>query len=145
MNPTLCFGLAVLLTLPLAALVCRYRITRGRMVPVKLLLGTSFCAALLSFVISCGLLELAGCGWRHGYTLSDQTKAIVAGNNAFALDLYGQLNTTNGNLFFSPFSISSCLAMTYAGARGNTDKQMAQVLHFGTNEVHSAFGELDSS
>jgi serine protease inhibitor len=59
------------------------------------------------------------------------------------LDLYGRLKSTNGNLFFSPFSISGCLAMTYAGARGNTEMQMAQALHFGTNQVQSAFGELD--
>jgi len=75
---------------------------------------------------------------------SDQLQTLVDGNTAFALDLYGQLAATPGNLFFSPYSISTCLAMLYAGARGNTEKQMAQVLEFGANQQHfsSSFGEL---
>jgi serpin B len=75
---------------------------------------------------------------------SAQTQSLVVGNTAFALDLYGQLKTGSGNLFFSPYSISTCLAMTYAGARTGTEKQMGQVLHFEKNQkqLHSAFGEL---
>ena len=73
-----------------------------------------------------------------------QTKALVDGNTAFACDLYAQLRNSPGNLFFSPYSVSTALAMTYAGARGNTETQMAHVLHFGTDQarLHSAFGEL---
>jgi serpin B len=56
--------------------------------------------------------------------------ALVQGNNTFALDLYSHLHTKEGNLFFSPYSISTALAMTYAGARGQTAAQMAKVLHF---------------
>ena len=41
---------------------------------------------------------------------------VVRGNNQFALDLYGQAARQTGNLFFSPYSISTALAMTYAGA-----------------------------
>ncbi len=51
-------------------------------------------------------------------TPAAETK-VVAGNIALALDLYKQLNSGDGNLFFSPYSISDLLfAMTYAGARG---------------------------
>jgi len=39
-----------------------------------------------------------------------------------------------GNLFFSPYSISTALAMTYAGARGDTEKQMSKVFHFDTDQ-----------
>jgi serpin B len=72
--------------------------------------------------------------------------AVVEGNTAFALDLYQELKDTKGNLFFSPYSISTALAMTYAGARENTAKQMADVLHFpsGQKEVHPAFGQLET-
>ena len=73
-----------------------------------------------------------------------QPQSLVEGNTAFALDLYGQLKTAQGNLFFSPYSISTALAMTYAGARSDTAKQMAQVLHFTQDQgqLPFAFGEL---
>jgi serine protease inhibitor len=56
--------------------------------------------------------------------------AITAGNNAFAVDLYGKLRAQHGNLFFSPASISTAFGMAYAGARGQTATQMATVFHF---------------
>ncbi len=68
----------------------------------------------------------------------------TTGTSAFAFDLYGRLSQTPGNLFFSPYSISTCLAMTYQGARGRTAVQMAKVLHLGANpaDVAAAFGEI---
>ena len=54
---------------------------------------------------------------------------LVRGNNAFAFDLYHALSGGEGNLFYSPFSISQALAMTSAGARGETLRQMADTLH----------------
>ncbi len=54
---------------------------------------------------------------------------LAAGQNRFATDLYQRLRDTPGNLFFSPYSLATALTMTYAGARGNTQAQMAQVLH----------------
>ena len=70
---------------------------------------------------------------------------VVKGNSAFAVQLYHELGAKEGNLFFSPYSISSALGMTYAGARGNTAKEMAEVLHFGLDqrELHSAFKNLN--
>ena len=73
-------------------------------------------------------------------------EALVAGNNAFALDLYQQLTQEkDGNIFYSPFSVSLALAMTYAGARGETERQMAQTLHFNLpqDRLHPAFNSLD--
>ncbi len=59
----------------------------------------------------------------------DARTAANAGN-AFAVDLYSRLRTASqGNLFFSPYSIHSALAMTYAGARGETAAEMARSLH----------------
>ncbi len=54
---------------------------------------------------------------------------IVEGGNQLALDLYQQLRSEEGNLFFSPSSISTALAMTYTGAAGETEAEMARVLH----------------
>jgi serpin B len=73
-----------------------------------------------------------------------EISTLVDGNNAFALELYQSLRSKNGNLILSPFSISLALAMTYSGARGETESQMAEVLHFGSQaETHPAFNALD--
>ncbi|MFH1023404.1 MAG: sigma-70 family RNA polymerase sigma factor [Planctomycetota bacterium] len=55
-------------------------------------------------------------------------KALAAGNNRFAGELYGKLKTEKGNLFFSPFSLRTALAMTHAGARGTTAEEMRKTL-----------------
>lgn len=75
---------------------------------------------------------------------SASSQSVVDGNTAFALDLYRELKSAPGNLFFSPYSISTCLAMTYAGARSETEKQMSRVLHLDHDQpkVHAAFAEL---
>lgn len=72
---------------------------------------------------------------------------LVAGNSAFAFDLYQAIRNEPGNLFYSPYSISAALAMTYAGARGETERQMAQVLHFALEQarLHPAFNALDQA
>jgi hypothetical protein len=62
--------------------------------------------------------------------ISPDTRAVVAANTSFALNLYSRLKTADGNLFFSPYSISTALAMTYGGARGQTARQMADTLGF---------------
>lgn len=70
---------------------------------------------------------------------------LAAGNNAFALDLYQAVKGESENVFFSPYSISLALAMTYAGANGETEQQMADALHFTLPEdrLHPAFNALD--
>jgi serpin B len=70
--------------------------------------------------------------------------ALVKDNTAFALDLYGKLREREGNLFLSPYSISTALGMTYAGARGETAEQMAKKLHFTLepDRLHPAFAAL---
>lgn len=58
------------------------------------------------------------------------TDELVHGNDAFAVELYKRLSTEEGNLFFSPESISTALGMVYAGARGDTASEIAKALHF---------------
>ncbi len=63
--------------------------------------------------------------------------------NQFAYDVYEHMQTETGNLFYSPLSIATALAMTYAGAGGQTAAEMEQVLHFGTEPgIHSSFRDL---
>lgn len=71
--------------------------------------------------------------------------ALVTGDNAFAADLYAQISGDDSkNLFFSPNSISVALAMTYAGANGDTATQMADVMHYTLPQatLHAGFDKL---
>jgi serpin B len=61
--------------------------------------------------------------------------------NSFAIDVYRQLAAERGNIFFSPYSILSALAMTYAGASGDTAAEMASTLHF-SGSIHSSMNSL---
>jgi len=72
-------------------------------------------------------------------------ETLVEGNSTFAFDLWQALREEDGNLFYSPHSISLALAMTYAGARDETAQQMADTLHFTLpqNRLHPAFNALD--
>lgn len=76
---------------------------------------------------------------------SADVSLLAAGNTAFAMDMYKQLTGAAGNVFFSPYSISLALAMTWGGARTQTEQDMASVLHFPLPqaELHPAFNALD--
>jgi len=71
---------------------------------------------------------------------------LIEGNSAFAFKLYQALREEEGNLFYSPHSISVALAMTYAGARNQTAEQMADTLQFLLEQerLHPAFNWLDA-
>src|SRR5437879_4052180 len=75
---------------------------------------------------------------------ANSSQPLVQGNTEFALDLYARLAQDKGNLFFSPYSLSSALAMTYDGARGNTAAEMQKVLHFpfSPHDLNPAFAGL---
>jgi len=69
---------------------------------------------------------------------------LAADNAAFATDLHRHLaDAEGGNQFVSPYSISVALAMTYAGARGETREQMAETLNYALGEdLHPAFDDM---
>jgi serpin B len=114
---------------------------------------------LLCLVAICLISSLAGCTQpvageelksdkqRENSPDVSQTEieSLVIGNSAFAFNLYQKLIDTDQNLFYSPYSISLALAMTYAGARGETAQEMADTLHFylSQEKLHPAFNWLD--
>ncbi|XP_027655045.2 uncharacterized protein LOC130145939 [Falco biarmicus] len=74
-------------------------------------------------------------------------ESLSVSTNSFTLDLYRKLNETSKgqNIFFSPWSIATALAMVYLGAKGDTATQMAEVLHFnltaeGSSEARPSLG-----
>lgn len=108
------------------------------------------CAQILSFAVA---LAAGGCNQsgadspRDARVVQQLTPAltpVIDGNNEFAWDLYRAAAAAPGNLFFSPFSISAALGMTYAGAAGSTADQMRSTLAIQTSdaEFHTQFGAL---
>jgi serpin B len=103
------------------------------------------CRTILAWMTA---LLVSGCAaGQPAETTSERKEAspVADGNNQFALQLYQALRGTEGNLFFSPYSISTALAMAYAGARGETQQQMAQVLHLPAmtqEQLAQAFGAI---
>ena len=67
------------------------------------------------------LLLLAGCVF---------ARDVIEANNRFAINLYSQYKSEEGNIFFSPFSISTAMAMVYEGAEGKTAKEIKSVFGF---------------
>ncbi len=97
-------------------------------------------ASIISFLI---LLATAACSCMG--VEESNSNAVIQGNNKFALDLYQELQNRQGNLFLSPYSISTALAMTCAGARGQTEEQMAKTLCFPSisrNQFNEEFGDI---
>jgi serpin B len=91
------------------------------------------------------LLNIASV-YRLDLVCAQETNSVVEANNQFAIDLYAKYKSENGNIFFSPYSISSALALTYEGARGKTADEMQAVLHLSKDEAQrrAAFFETYS-
>jgi serpin B len=69
---------------------------------------------------------------------------LVDGNTEFAFALYGRVRQPSSNLIFSPYSITSAMAMAWAGAKGKTAQEIATVFHFGDpTTTQAAMNALD--
>jgi serpin B len=78
---------------------------------------------------------------------AEDTKAVAAGTNQFAVDVYGAIASTKGDLFFSPASIAAAFGMTLGGAREATAEQLTKALHLALppERAHPALGALLAS
>lgn len=85
-----------------------------------------FLPAILIAAIS--ILPAGGWSGPDDSAGGDSLRAVVEGGNRFAFELYGRLSRNEGNLFFSPMSIDTALAMTYPGAAGSTASQISRTL-----------------
>lgn len=74
----------------------------------------------------------------------DGVKKVAEANNKFTFDFYSKFSDRGGNIFFSPFSISSALAMTHEGAKGKTAEEMESVFYFpqSNSERRPAFARI---
>jgi serpin B len=79
-----------------------------------------------------------------GEDFLDLGRAVSGAANAFTADLYKALRRSEGSLLLSPFSVWTCLAMAFAGARGNTAAQMTDVLGLPAEypDVHETIGKV---
>uniref|UniRef100_A0A8C4ZJ93 Serpin peptidase inhibitor, clade B (ovalbumin), member 1 n=1 Tax=Gadus morhua TaxID=8049 RepID=A0A8C4ZJ93_GADMO len=70
---------------------------------------------------------------------------LGSSNSIFALDIFRTLSQASpkGNVFLSPLSISSALAMVYLGAKGDTASQMQKTLSFSSEDIHTDFQTLN--
>ena len=71
-------------------------------------------------------------------------KSAAESVNAFAFDMYAELANSEGNLFISPYSISSAMAMLYAGTSGEAEHEFRGVMHY-PEEIHPGMSELLNS
>lgn len=102
---------------------------------------------LRSLLFNVALVVLLQTSGIPAMAAESSTEALAKGNTAFALNLYHKLDAGEENIFFSPYSISLALAMTYSGARGNTAEDMQKALHFEMNQdqLPAAFKTLTGS
>jgi serpin B len=113
--------------------------------------GLLFLAGLVALsCIAAGCTDIPGATPAGSGPPVDDPGNVTAGNTQFAFDLYRQLAAdpqyTDQNLFFSPYSISSALAITYEGARGTTADEIRTVLHLPANDTlrREGFSAIDA-
>jgi serpin B len=96
------------------------------------------------------IISLSGC-INGTVILADDSEAtsegiakVVNANNQFTFDLYSNIKDNESNVFFSPYSISVALAMTYEGARGQTAEEIQSVFYFPEDDIirRSSFARI---
>lgn len=100
------------------------------------------------FILILSACAITAVGYANDKNIADTNQPgnidlLVKGLNSFAFEMYGKLNAEN-NLFFSPYSVSAALAMTYSGAKENTEKEMGETLNVPTASFFSCEGKVSA-
>ncbi|MCK9613207.1 MAG: serpin family protein [Bacteroidales bacterium] len=115
---------------------------------IKILAATSLSALILVFSCKTSKTQMKEKSVEPTETATSGN--ISENNNLFALELYKNIGMKQANLFYSPYSISTALAMTFTGAHGKTESQMRTVMHFETNgatfyeKYHKLINEINA-
>lgn len=113
-----------------------------------------FTAAAVILIANCSSAMGAACCSQNYSPDSNKTQSTIeqpgpeilklaSDNTTFAINIYSSLKNKDGNLFFSPYSISSAMAMVYLGARGKTEEQIKSVMNYSLPQenLHQNFSE----
>jgi serpin B len=115
---------------------------------------------VITGIVATGIILVASCGKNGGGNPISQGPAVIAGNlikstlpranltspaadismvtdgnNSFGWSLFNKLHTDNTNMFFSPYSVSTAVAMAWQGARGETKSEITQALDFALDSI----------
>ncbi len=112
--------------------------------PKRVSPGIKWCLALVVVIAVGSAFVGGGRGTPRTFQPSPEVKSVVESNTRFALDLYRTLKEQPGNVFVSPYSISTALGMVLAGARGQTEQEIAAALHLSLTQsnFHHTAGVL---
>lgn len=109
--------------------------------PKRVSPGIKWCLALVVVIAVGSAFVGGGRGTPRTFQPSPEVKSVVESNTRFALVLYRTLKKQPGNVFVSPYSIATALGMVLAGAKGQTEQEIAAALHLSltqTNFHHAA-------
>ncbi|XP_042204582.1 leukocyte elastase inhibitor-like isoform X2 [Homarus americanus] len=129
--------------------LCRWHSRRQHCSPTLCVLYNSTFRLFLVVFLILAMMKRAAVATQApcfpAYVHQENVTALAASQNNFTRDIYMKLaQKSSGNLFFSPFSIMTALGMTYAGADGNTEKEMQSVMHLSQDNeaIHNAFQDI---
>jgi serpin B len=93
---------------------------------------------LFAVIVGCAEFQQESPVAEHPGKPTPEVLEFAKNNNQFAFDLFAKLGEKPGNVFFSPYSVSTSMAMVYAGANGTTADEIAKAMHFSPDAVQTA-------
>ena len=107
---------------------------------LNLILKTAITLLLIAILLGCSQTQTAD----DTQATAEGVNEVIKANNQFAFSLYKELRNDSENIFFSPYSISAALAMTYEGAKGKTAEEIQKIFDFPADDIsrRSSFAKI---